>query len=308
MGLTEIYRLSPTLARDQSVWIVVGLLGVPGHACSSSATTAGSSRTSTRSRRRGRPPGRHDGGRARPSTAPSCGFGSAASRCSRASSRSCCSWSSWPSYLREHREVLTIAHRRILGVGLPAARHLGPLALMAGDLARRAGGDERPGHGAAALRHLPGDDLRRHRAAPLHGARPGALRRRIAGRCTTTVAARAASGSQVWIDPWAHAAHDRLPDRPVDRVDRRRRHLRHGPRPQPPGARATARRSSPPSRPTASTRPGPTRPGLAGRRRAAADLPALLPTAASRSRRSPTTASRSSSPAGSRSRSGSRRS
>ena len=36
------------------------------------------------------------------------------------------------SFLREHREVLTIAHRRVLGVGLPAARHLGPLALMAG--------------------------------------------------------------------------------------------------------------------------------------------------------------------------------
>jgi len=27
IGLTEIYRLSPTLARDQSVWIVVGLAG-----------------------------------------------------------------------------------------------------------------------------------------------------------------------------------------------------------------------------------------------------------------------------------------
>jgi cell division protein FtsW (lipid II flippase) len=30
LGLTEIYRLSPTLARDQSVWVVVGLLGFLG--------------------------------------------------------------------------------------------------------------------------------------------------------------------------------------------------------------------------------------------------------------------------------------
>ena len=30
LGLTEIYRLSPTLARDQSVWVVIGLLGFLG--------------------------------------------------------------------------------------------------------------------------------------------------------------------------------------------------------------------------------------------------------------------------------------
>ncbi len=34
-------------------------------------------------------------------------------------------------YLRENREVLTYARRRVLGVDIPAARHLGPLALMA---------------------------------------------------------------------------------------------------------------------------------------------------------------------------------
>src|SRR4029079_1204665 len=34
-------------------------------------------------------------------------------------------------YLREDREVLPYARRRVLGVGIPAARHLGPLALMA---------------------------------------------------------------------------------------------------------------------------------------------------------------------------------
>ena len=35
-------------------------------------------------------------------------------------------------YLREKREVLTMAHRRVLGVGFPALRHLGPLLTMAG--------------------------------------------------------------------------------------------------------------------------------------------------------------------------------
>ena len=30
IGLTEIYRLSPTLSRDQSVWIVIGLAGFLG--------------------------------------------------------------------------------------------------------------------------------------------------------------------------------------------------------------------------------------------------------------------------------------
>ena len=30
LGLTEIYRLQPTLARDQSVWIVIGLIGFLG--------------------------------------------------------------------------------------------------------------------------------------------------------------------------------------------------------------------------------------------------------------------------------------
>lgn len=35
-------------------------------------------------------------------------------------------------YLRERRELLTMAHRRVLGVGLPAARHLGPLLAMTG--------------------------------------------------------------------------------------------------------------------------------------------------------------------------------
>jgi cell division protein FtsW (lipid II flippase) len=36
------------------------------------------------------------------------------------------------AYLREKREVLTIAHRRVLGFDIPAAKHFGPLLTMAG--------------------------------------------------------------------------------------------------------------------------------------------------------------------------------
>ena len=68
--------------------------------------------------------------------------------------------------------------------------------------------------------------------------------------------------------------HHRLPDRAVDRVDRRRRHLRHRPRPQPPGDRP--RQTSHPGRAdrrhlrrlVERDRPG-------RRRRPAADLPAV---------------------------------
>jgi cell division protein FtsW (lipid II flippase) len=35
-------------------------------------------------------------------------------------------------YLREEARLLAMAHRRVLGVGLPAARHLGPLLAMTG--------------------------------------------------------------------------------------------------------------------------------------------------------------------------------
>ncbi len=35
-------------------------------------------------------------------------------------------------YLREKREVLTFAHRRVLGIGIPAMKHFGPLLLMTG--------------------------------------------------------------------------------------------------------------------------------------------------------------------------------
>ena len=95
-------------------------------------------------------------------------------------------------------------------------------------------------------------------------------------------------------------AHDRLPDHPVDRVDRRRRHLRHRPGKKPPGA--GPRPDDHPRRPDRRhlRRLG-RRDRARRRRRAPARSTCSSATAASRSRRSPTTASRSSSPAGSRS-------
>jgi cell division protein FtsW (lipid II flippase) len=131
LGLTEIYRLSPTLARDQSVWVVIGLLGFLGmifvvrdhrrlegygYLLATTAvglllvtmvvgTTVNGAKLWLRV----------GGVQVQPGE-----FAKLLLVVFLA------------SFLREHREVLTMAHRRILGVGLPAARHLGPLALMAG--------------------------------------------------------------------------------------------------------------------------------------------------------------------------------
>jgi cell division protein FtsW (lipid II flippase)/serine/threonine protein phosphatase PrpC len=131
LGLTEIYRLSPTLARDQSVWVVIGLLGFLGmvflvrdhrrlepytYLLATTAvglllvtmavgTTINGAKLWLR----------FGGVQVQPGE-----FAKLLLVIALA------------SYLREHREVLTMAHRTVLGVGLPAARHLGPLALMAG--------------------------------------------------------------------------------------------------------------------------------------------------------------------------------
>jgi cell division protein FtsW (lipid II flippase) len=131
LGLTEIYRLSPTLARDQSVWVVVGLLGflgmiflvrdhrrleAYGYLLATTAvglllvtmvvgTTVNGAKLWLR-------------------------FGGVQVQPGEFAKLLLVVFLA--SFLREHREVLTMAHRRVLGVGLPAARHLGPLALMAG--------------------------------------------------------------------------------------------------------------------------------------------------------------------------------
>ena len=131
LGLTEIYRLSPTLARDQSVWVVIGLLGFLGmvflvrdhrrlepytYLLATTAvgllvvtmaigTTINGAKLWLR----------FGGVQVQPGE-----FAKLLLVVALA------------SYLRDRREVLTMAHRTVMGVGLPAARHLGPLALMAG--------------------------------------------------------------------------------------------------------------------------------------------------------------------------------
>jgi len=131
MGLTEIYRLDPVLARDQSVWIVVGLVGflalifvVRDHrrlenykytlaaagilllvVTMLAGTTINGARLWIRV----------GGVQVQPGE-----FSKLLLVIFLA------------GYLRERREVLAMAHRRILGVGVPAVRHLGPLLAMTG--------------------------------------------------------------------------------------------------------------------------------------------------------------------------------
>ena len=131
MGLTEIYRLDPLLARDQSVWIVVGLIGFLGlilvvgdvrrletykYTLGVAAvalllvtmlvgTTINGAKLWIRV----------GGVQVQPGE-----FAKLLLVIFLA------------GYLRERRELLSMAHRRVLGVALPAFRHLGPLLAMTG--------------------------------------------------------------------------------------------------------------------------------------------------------------------------------
>ncbi len=131
LGLTEIYRLNPLLARDQSIWIVVGLIGFLGlilvvgdHRKLESfkytlgviavallvvtmlvGTTINGAKLWIRA----------GGVQVQPGE-----FSKLLLVVFLA------------GYLRENREVLAMAHRKVLGIGLPAARHLGPLLAMTG--------------------------------------------------------------------------------------------------------------------------------------------------------------------------------
>src|SRR4051794_2039056 len=131
MGLTEIYRLNPLLARDQSIWIVVGLggflalillvgdarklesykytLGVAAVALLVITMLLGTTINGAKLWLR------VGGVQVQPGE-----FAKLLLVIFLA------------GYLREKRELLTMAHRRIVGVGLPAARHLGPLLAMTG--------------------------------------------------------------------------------------------------------------------------------------------------------------------------------
>ncbi len=131
LGLTEIYRLDPLLARDQSIWVVVGLVGFLGaifvvgdhrrlegykYTLAAAAvlllvltmvvgTTINGARLWIRV----------GGIQVQPGE-----FSKLLLVVFLA------------GYLREKREVLTTPARRVLGVGIPAVRHLGPLVTMTG--------------------------------------------------------------------------------------------------------------------------------------------------------------------------------
>src|SRR5262245_52266799 len=131
MGLTEIYRLDPLLARDQSVWIVVGLIGFLGlilvvgdvRRLESYKYTLGVAAVGlllvtmlVGTTINGAKLWIRVGGvQVQPGE-----FAKLLLVVFLA------------GYLRERRELLSMAHRRVLGVALPAFRHLGPLLAMTG--------------------------------------------------------------------------------------------------------------------------------------------------------------------------------
>ncbi len=131
LGLIEVYRLDPVLARDQSIWIVIGLLGflalifvVRDHRrledykylLGASAVlllvltmTVGTTINGAKLWLR------VGGVQVQPGE-----FAKLLLVLFLA------------GYLREKREVLAFARHRVLGIGIPALKHFGPLVLMAG--------------------------------------------------------------------------------------------------------------------------------------------------------------------------------
>ncbi len=87
------------------------------------------------------------------------------------------------SYLRDNRQVLVTAGRRILWVTIPPMKQFGPLLLVWGLRHGDAPGDARDRHVADVLRRLPGAPLRRDRAVlvPLCRFDPVRARRLLPG-------------------------------------------------------------------------------------------------------------------------------
>ncbi len=131
IGLIEIYRLDPVLARDQSIWIIVGLLGftltifglrdvrrLESYKYTLAAAAVGLLvvtmliGTNVNGAKLWL---RFGGVQVQPGE-----FAKLLLVVFLA------------GYLREKREVLTMAHRRVLGIGIPAMKHFGPLLLMTG--------------------------------------------------------------------------------------------------------------------------------------------------------------------------------
>jgi cell division protein FtsW (lipid II flippase) len=131
LGLVEIYRLDPVLARDQSVWIVIGLVGflalifllrdhrrledykyllaVSAVGLLGVTMVAGTTVNGAKLWLR---------------------FGGVQVQPGEFAKLLLVVFLA--GYLREKREVLAFPTRRVLGLGIPAARHFGPLVLMAG--------------------------------------------------------------------------------------------------------------------------------------------------------------------------------
>jgi cell division protein FtsW (lipid II flippase) len=129
LGLIEIYRLDPVLARDQSVWIVIGLagflalifllgdhrkledykylLGLSAVGLLALTMVAGATVNGAKLWLR---------------------FGGVQVQPGEFAKLLLVIFLA--GYLREKREVLAFAHRRVLGLGIPAAKHFGPLLLM----------------------------------------------------------------------------------------------------------------------------------------------------------------------------------
>jgi cell division protein FtsW (lipid II flippase) len=131
LGLIEIYRLDPVLARDQSVWIVIGLAGflalifllrdhrkledykyllaVTAVGLLGITMVAGTTVNGAKLWLR---------------------FGGVQVQPGEFAKLLLVIFLA--GYLREKREVLAFPQRRVLGLGIPAARHFGPLLVMAG--------------------------------------------------------------------------------------------------------------------------------------------------------------------------------
>ena len=127
IGLTEIYRLDPMLARDQSVWIVVGLIGFLALILLVARRAPAGGLQVHAGRGRGGAAGADDGGRHHVNGAQLwIRVGGVQVQPGEFSKLLLVLFLA--GYLREKREVLAMSHRRVLGIGLPAARHLGAAA------------------------------------------------------------------------------------------------------------------------------------------------------------------------------------
>ena len=102
------------------------------------------------------------------------------------------------SYLREKRELLAVAARRVAGLTIPPLKHFGPAAGGLGRLDADARLHPRPRQLADVLRRLPGPALRRHGALLLRGRRPGAVLRRRLGDASTRSPTSASASTSGW--------------------------------------------------------------------------------------------------------------